>query len=200
MIVELSDEAESDLEQIADYIAKDSPRRALSFVQELRGKCEALAATPKGFPLVPRYEQHGIRRRVHGSYLLKANILLSSTSCTVRWTMPPYCLRAKPMTEVFNRQDYSDLPSEDKMGFAVPKTPAHSLMLLNSYMRTDLLRHIHLRLHQMRDTNEPGAPLHQLAKSLEWVISTYDGVNLFEFVTRNSFHIDPDYEFLPEQD
>jgi toxin ParE1/3/4 len=70
MIVEFSDEAESDLEQIADYIAKDSPRRALSFVQELRGKCEALAATPKGFPLVPRYEQHGIRRRVHGSYLI----------------------------------------------------------------------------------------------------------------------------------
>ena len=70
MIVEFSDEAESDLEQIADYIAKDSPRRALSFVQELRGKCEALAATPKGFPLVPRYEQHGIRRGVHGSYLI----------------------------------------------------------------------------------------------------------------------------------
>jgi toxin ParE1/3/4 len=70
MIVEFSDEVESDLEQIADYIAKDSPRRALSFVQELRGKCEALAATPKGLPLVPRYEQHGIRRRVHGSYLI----------------------------------------------------------------------------------------------------------------------------------
>jgi hypothetical protein len=68
------------------------------------------------------------------------------------------------MTEVFNRQDFSDLPPQDKMGFAVPKTPAHSFMLLNSYMRTDLLRHIHLRLHQMRDTNEPGAPLHQLAK------------------------------------
>lgn len=70
MIVEFSDEAEGDLEQIADYIAKDNPRRALSFVQELRGKCEALAATPKGFPLVPRYEQHRIRRRVHGSYLI----------------------------------------------------------------------------------------------------------------------------------
>jgi hypothetical protein len=86
------------------------------------------------------------------------------------------------------------------MGFAVPKTPAHSFMLLNSYVRTDLLRHIHLRLHQMWDTNEPGAPLHQLAKSLERVISTYGGVDLFECVTRNSFHIDPDYEFLPEQD
>ncbi|NRP75395.1 hypothetical protein ILFOPFJJ_06318 [Ensifer psoraleae] len=70
MIVEFSAEAESDLEQIADHIAQDNPRRALSFVQELRGRCEALAATPKGFPLVPRYEHHGIRRRVHGGHLI----------------------------------------------------------------------------------------------------------------------------------
>ncbi|RUW30387.1 MAG: type II toxin-antitoxin system RelE/ParE family toxin [Mesorhizobium sp.] len=66
----VSDEAESDLERIAAYIAKDNPRRALSFIQELRGKCEALAETPKSSPLVPRYEQHGIRRRVHGGYLI----------------------------------------------------------------------------------------------------------------------------------
>lgn len=70
MIVEFSGEAESDLEQIVDYIAKDNPRRALSFVQELRGKCEALAYNPLAFPLVPRYEGYGIRRRVHGNYLI----------------------------------------------------------------------------------------------------------------------------------
>lgn len=70
MIVEFSGEAESDLEQIADYIAKDNPPRALSFVQELRGKCEALADNPLAFPLVPRYEGYGIRRRVHGNYLI----------------------------------------------------------------------------------------------------------------------------------
>jgi len=70
MIVEFSDEAESDLEQIADDIAKDNPRRALSFVLELRGKCEALVASPLAFSLVPRYESYGIRRRVHGNYLI----------------------------------------------------------------------------------------------------------------------------------
>ncbi len=70
MIVEFSGEAESDLEQIVDYIVKDNPRRALSFVQELRGKCEALADNPLAFPLVPRYEGFGIRRRVHGNYLI----------------------------------------------------------------------------------------------------------------------------------
>ncbi len=41
MILEFSDEAENDLEQIADYIAWDNPRRALSFVRELLSKCEA---------------------------------------------------------------------------------------------------------------------------------------------------------------
>ncbi|MCY1740714.1 type II toxin-antitoxin system RelE/ParE family toxin [Ensifer sp. SL37] len=70
MIVEFSGEAESDLEQIADYIAKDNPLRALAFVQELRARCEALAYGPLAFPLVPRYEGHNIRRRVHGNYLI----------------------------------------------------------------------------------------------------------------------------------
>ncbi|NLS21387.1 hypothetical protein HGP16_33405 [Rhizobium sp. P40RR-XXII] len=86
-------------------------------------------------------------------------------------------------------------PPEDKMGFAVPKTPSHSLMLLNRYMRTDMLQHVHLRLHKMRDEDESGSPLHHLAKSLEQVIDTWDGINLFECFTRNHFHIDPDYDF-----
>jgi hypothetical protein len=94
----------------------------------------------------------------------------------------------------------TDLPPEDKMGFAVPKTPTHSLMLLNSYMRTDMLQHIHSRLHKMRDSDRDGSPLHQMAKTLEQVIDTWGDLNLFECFTRNPFHIDPDYEFRPEQD
>lgn len=70
MILEFSYEAENDLEQIADYIAQDNPRRALSFVRELRSKCEDLVDTPNGFALVPRYEHQRIRRRVHGNYLI----------------------------------------------------------------------------------------------------------------------------------
>ena len=104
------------------------------------------------------------------------------------------------MTDKDHRSNLPDLPLEDKMGFAVPKTPAHSLMLLNSYMRTDLLRHIHLLLHQMRDENEPGSPLHHLARSLERVIVACDGRNLSDRVTRNLFHIELDYTFRPEQD
>jgi toxin ParE1/3/4 len=68
--VEFSDQAEGELEHIADYIAKDNPSRALSAVQELRSKCEALADSPLAFPLVPRYEIYGIRRRVYGNYCI----------------------------------------------------------------------------------------------------------------------------------
>jgi toxin ParE1/3/4 len=70
MIVVVSAEAESDLEQIASYIAEESVETALNFVQKLREKCEALADAPRGYPLVPRYEHLGIRRRPFGNYLI----------------------------------------------------------------------------------------------------------------------------------
>ncbi len=68
MMVRLTPLAEAELEAIADYIARDNPRRALSFVQELRDRCLSLADMPLAFPLVPRYEDRGIRHRVHGNY------------------------------------------------------------------------------------------------------------------------------------
>jgi toxin ParE1/3/4 len=70
MIVHISAEAEHDLEAIGDYIARDDPHRAISFVRELRAKCLDLADLAESFPLVPRYEAQGVRRRVHGSYLI----------------------------------------------------------------------------------------------------------------------------------
>jgi plasmid stabilization system protein ParE len=70
MIVHIAAEAEHDLEAIGDFIARDSPLRALSFIGELRAKCLDLTDLAESFPLVPRYEARGIRRRVHGSYLI----------------------------------------------------------------------------------------------------------------------------------
>jgi plasmid stabilization system protein ParE len=70
MIVRLTAEAERDLEAIGDYIAADSPAAALLFIRELREKCLGLADFPARFPLVPRYESSGVRRRVHGNYLI----------------------------------------------------------------------------------------------------------------------------------
>ena len=70
MIVVITAAAEADLESVADWIAKDNPQRAVSFIEELRGSCETLADSPLGFPLVPRYAQIGIRRKIHGNYLI----------------------------------------------------------------------------------------------------------------------------------
>jgi plasmid stabilization system protein ParE len=69
VIVVVTAEAESDLEQIATHIAEQSIEIALNFVQELREKCESLADAPRGYPLVPRHEHLGIRRRPFGNYL-----------------------------------------------------------------------------------------------------------------------------------
>jgi plasmid stabilization system protein ParE len=69
-MVVLTAEAESDLQTIAEYVAQDSVTAALGLVHELRKKCFAFAEAPRGYPLVPRYEHHGIRRRPFGSYLI----------------------------------------------------------------------------------------------------------------------------------
>lgn len=63
-----STNAEADLEEIADYIARDNPRRALSFISELRAAGSRIARTPRGSPLVSGYETKGLRRRAYGNY------------------------------------------------------------------------------------------------------------------------------------
>jgi toxin ParE1/3/4 len=81
MTLEFSREAERDLEHIADYIAEHNPQRAVSFIRELRSSCDGIVENPNGFAVVPRYEHYGIRRRVHGNYLifyrvLRANVII----------------------------------------------------------------------------------------------------------------------------
>jgi plasmid stabilization system protein ParE len=70
MRVVITAAAKADLLAIRNYIAHDNPERALSFVEELLDRCQALAYTPRAYPLVPRYERFGIRRRVHDDYLI----------------------------------------------------------------------------------------------------------------------------------
>lgn len=70
MIVSLSAEAENDLETIADFIARDNPARAITFLHELRERCLGLTDFPERFPLVPRYEPQGVRRCSHGNYVI----------------------------------------------------------------------------------------------------------------------------------
>lgn len=70
MKVVITTDALNDLEEIGDYIARDNPARARSFVAELVAKAQGLADMPEAFPLVPRYAGFGVRRRVHGAYLI----------------------------------------------------------------------------------------------------------------------------------
>jgi len=62
--------AELDLIEIGEYIALDDLPRAVSFVQELIDHCHRIGETPRLYPFVPRYEHWGIRRCVHGNYLI----------------------------------------------------------------------------------------------------------------------------------
>jgi plasmid stabilization system protein ParE len=70
MILVITDEAETDLEHIGEWIAQDSPERAVTFIRELRSRCEALTDMAFAYPLVPEYEHTGIRRRAYGDYLI----------------------------------------------------------------------------------------------------------------------------------
>ncbi len=56
MKVALTAGARADLEDIADQIAKDAPRRAISFVRELRASASLLARTPRAYPFVAGFE------------------------------------------------------------------------------------------------------------------------------------------------
>lgn len=76
MKVVLSSHAFADLSRIGAFIAQDNPARAATFVTELRETALQLAELPHRFPLVPRYERHGIRRRSWKGY----GILYSTTA------------------------------------------------------------------------------------------------------------------------
>ena len=82
MRVLLTDTAEHDLEDIGDFIALDSPRRAFTFVQELRRATETIGEYPEAFPLIPRYEHYGIRRRPYRNYLVFYLILADHVEVT----------------------------------------------------------------------------------------------------------------------
>jgi toxin ParE1/3/4 len=63
-------EALRDFEQIGDWIAKDNPPRATSFVEELRLSCVEILNFPEKYQFWPRHEGAGLRRKVHGNYAI----------------------------------------------------------------------------------------------------------------------------------
>ncbi|MGB0127213.1 MAG: type II toxin-antitoxin system RelE/ParE family toxin [Rhodocyclaceae bacterium] len=67
--VVLSVQAERDLEEIGDYIAGDSPQRALAFISALRAHCDRIARAPFAYPARPELAD-GVRTCTHGPYLI----------------------------------------------------------------------------------------------------------------------------------
>ena len=59
----------TDLEEIGDYIARDNPRRAASFVAELRRQCVKLTRSPEGYRQRPELGE-GIRSCAYGNYVI----------------------------------------------------------------------------------------------------------------------------------
>jgi toxin ParE1/3/4 len=67
MKVRFSEQALRDLEGIADFIAQDNPRRAVSFVTEIHQACSRLVDAPRGHPLI-EHPSGDIRRAVYKPY------------------------------------------------------------------------------------------------------------------------------------
>ncbi len=74
MKVVLSPIAETDLEEIGDYIALRNPAHAVTFVREIRQRCDNIAQAPEAGPRRDDVAP-GIRMVVHGNYLVFYRIL-----------------------------------------------------------------------------------------------------------------------------
>lgn len=70
MKVAFPQNAEQDLEGIADGIARDNPERARSFVADLVRACKAIGGEPRSHPLVDGRRDPTLRRRIRGNYLI----------------------------------------------------------------------------------------------------------------------------------
>lgn len=62
-------QAETDLEAIGDYIARDNPRRAMSFVRELREQCRKITEAPQAYRPRPELGK-GLRSCAYGNYVV----------------------------------------------------------------------------------------------------------------------------------
>ena len=69
MELRFSRRAERDLEDIADFIARENPARAVSYIQEVREHCRRLLMFPEAAPLRPELGE-GVRLSVFGRYVI----------------------------------------------------------------------------------------------------------------------------------
>jgi toxin ParE1/3/4 len=102
MRVVISVAAETDLEGIADYIARDNPRRALSYVGEIRAYCHSLGISPRAYAAVDELSA-GLRRALYGRYMIFFSVRdilsISSAFCTAPARSARICLRSSGLRE-----------------------------------------------------------------------------------------------------
>ena len=72
--VRLSQRAIADLDEIGDYIARDNPDRAATFVDELEDACRRIADGPQAYPLRSDLAPD-VRMAVHTNYLIFFRVL-----------------------------------------------------------------------------------------------------------------------------
>ena len=70
MKVFITPAANSNIAQIGSWIAADNPKRAISFMIELKKACEKIGDAPRGSVVVQRYVQFEIRRKPYHDYLI----------------------------------------------------------------------------------------------------------------------------------
>lgn len=69
MRLAFSPKAVLDLEEIGDYIARDNPQKALSFLGELESHCQRITEMPSAFPSREDIA-FGLQMAVHGNYII----------------------------------------------------------------------------------------------------------------------------------
>ena len=69
MLLRLSPHVPSDLEEIADYIAQDSPRQAVRLLRELQARMKEIAKQPSLYRLRPELGKDA-RLAVLGQYVI----------------------------------------------------------------------------------------------------------------------------------
>jgi toxin ParE1/3/4 len=84
----VSPRAARDLDEIADFIARDNPARALAFVAELEAKCRTVAAEPALYPSREDVAP-GLRMAVHGRYLVLYRELPEDNAVRVERVLTP---------------------------------------------------------------------------------------------------------------
>lgn len=62
-------QSRSDLNNIGLYIAKDNPRRAISYVRELRAQCRKITQAPQAYRSRPDLGK-GMRSCAYGNYVV----------------------------------------------------------------------------------------------------------------------------------